>query len=167
MTDGGDETTEGAAAETRARRLLRDVGADRDWGFDPETVAIDDAGVLEHLSPVVRRWWVERFGAHVAANGGLFTPPQRGAIPHVAADRSCLVAAPTGSGKTLAAFTAVLDDLFARDRAGDLENAVYCLYVSPLKSLANDVERNLESPLAALSERIAASEGSDGDAPDV
>ncbi|WP_066416427.1 ATP-dependent helicase [Halorubrum aethiopicum] len=153
MTDGADGTT--GAAEARARRLLREAGGDRDWPFDPETVPIDDAGVLEHLSPVVRRWWVERFGAHVAENGGLFTPPQRGAIPHVAADRSCLVAAPTGSGKTLAAFTAVLDDLFARDRAGDLGNSVYCLYVSPLKSLANDVERNLETPLSKLSERIA------------
>jgi ATP-dependent Lhr-like helicase len=79
VTDGGDETTEEAAAETRARRLLRNVGADRDWGFDPETVAIDDAGVLEHLSPVVRRWWVERFGAHVAANGGVAHAPSSSA----------------------------------------------------------------------------------------
>ncbi|SMO66997.1 ATP-dependent helicase [Halorubrum cibi] len=161
MTDSTGETAE-AADEATARRLLREIGADRDWPFDPETVPIDDATVLEHLSPVVRRWWVETFGAYVAGNGGLFTPPQRGAIPHVAADRNCLVAAPTGSGKTLAAFTAVLDDLFARDRAGDLENSVYCLYVSPLKSLANDVERNLETPLSELSERIAASGGGDG-----
>ncbi|MFC5136323.1 MULTISPECIES: ATP-dependent helicase [Haloferacaceae] len=166
MTDSADGTT-GAAAEARARRLLREVGGDRDWSFDPETVPIRDAAVLEHLSPAVSRWWVETFGEYVAENGGLFTPPQRGGIPHVAAGRNCLVAAPTGSGKTLAAFTAVLDDLFARERAGDLENSVYCLYVSPLKSLANDIERNLETPLAELSERIAASDDrEDGDALD-
>ncbi|MUW15251.1 ATP-dependent helicase, partial [Halorubrum sp. CBA1125] len=81
--------------------------------------------------------------------------PQREAIPHVDAGRNCLVAAPTGSGKTLAAFTAVLDDLFARDRTDDLDDAVYCLYVSPLKSLANDVKRNLEAPLNGIAAEIA------------
>jgi len=49
----------------------------------------------------------------------------------------------------------VLDDLFARDRAGELDNAVYCLYVSPLKSLANDIKRNLETPLDAIAAEIA------------
>ena len=130
--------------------------------FDPETVPLPDADVLERLTPPVRRWWVDEFGRYVGENGGFFTPPQREAIPHVAEERNCLVAAPTGSGKTLASFTAVLDDLFARERAGELENAVYCLYVSPLKSLANDIKRNLEAPLEGISAEIAA--GGDGDA---
>ncbi|MDZ5810028.1 ATP-dependent helicase [Halorubrum sp. AD140] len=127
--------------------------------FDPETVPLPDADVLDRLSPPVRRWWVSEFGAYVGENGGFFTPPQREAIPHVDAGRNCLVAAPTGSGKTLASFTAVLDDLFARERAGELENSVYCLYVSPLRSLANDIKRNLEVPI----EGIAAETASRGD----
>ncbi|TKX75153.1 ATP-dependent helicase [Halorubrum sp. GN11_10-6_MGM] len=158
-TDRGDEAA--------ARALLRDAvdrGAIADPDFDPETVPIGDADVLARLSPPVRRWWVERFGEYVAENGGFFTPPQREAIPHVDAGENCLVAAPTGSGKTLASFLAVLDDLFARDRAGELENAVYCLYVSPLKSLANDIERNLEAPLAGIGEAVAAAEADGGDA---
>jgi len=53
------------------------------------------------------------------------------AIPRVDDGENCLVAAPTGSGKLAAAFTAVLDDLFARDRAGTLDNSVYCLCTSP------------------------------------
>ncbi|ESS05143.1 MAG: ATP dependent helicase, Lhr family [uncultured archaeon A07HR67] len=142
-------------AEAAARRLLREVGADRDWPFDPETVPIDDAALLDRLSPPVRRWWIDAFGGYVEENGGFFTPPQREAIPHIDAGRNCLVASPTGSGKTLAAFTAVLDDLFARDRAGDLADSVYCLYVSPLKSLANDITRNLETPLEGIAERMS------------
>ncbi|QAU11959.1 ATP-dependent helicase [Halorubrum sp. BOL3-1] len=157
-TDRGDEAT--------ARALLRDAverGAIADPDFDSESVPIDDADVLTRLSPPVRRWWVERFGGYVVENGGFFTPPQRKAIPHVDEGENCLVAAPTGSGKTLASFIAVLDDLFERDRAGDLENSVYCLYVSPLKSLANDIERNLEAPLAGIGEAIATAEGESGD----
>ena len=158
-TDRGDEAA--------ARALLRDAverGAIADPDFDPETVPIADADVLTRLSPPVRRWWIERFGGYVDENGGFFTPPQREAIPHVDAGENCLVAAPTGSGKTLASFLAVLDDLFARDRAGDLENSVYCLYVSPLKSLANDIERNLETPLAGIGEAVAAAAANESDA---
>ncbi|TKX85322.1 DEAD/DEAH box helicase, partial [Halorubrum sp. SS5] len=155
-TDRGDEAA--------ARALLRDAverGAIADPDFDPDAVPIADADVLARLSPPVRRWWVERFGAYVDENGGFFTPPQREAIPRVDDGENCLVAAPTGSGKTLASFLAVLDDLFARDRADDLDNAVYCLYVSPLKSLANDIERNLETPLEGIGEAVAAAEGDD------
>jgi len=152
-------------AEAAARALLRDAvdrGAVADPDFDPETVPIGDADILARLSPPVRRWWVERFGEYVAENGGFFTPPQRETIPHVDDGENCLVAAPTGSGKTLASFISVLDDLFARDRAGDLENSVYCLYVSPLKSLANDIERNLATPLEGIGEAVAAAEGEPG-----
>ncbi|RLM75841.1 ATP-dependent helicase [Halorubrum sp. Atlit-26R] len=160
------ETTD-RSDEAAARALLRDAvdrGAVADPEFDPASVPIADADVLARLSPPVRRWWVERFGGYVGENGGFFTPPQREAIPHVDAGENCLVAAPTGSGKTLASFLAVLDDLFARDRAGDLENSVYCLYVSPLKSLANDIERNLETPLEGIGDAVAAAAGNGDDA---
>jgi len=132
-----------------ARALLADLD-----GFegDPETVGIDDEDVFELLDPAVKRWWVEQFGEFVPENGGFFTPPQKGAIPHVHAEENALICAPTGSGKTLASFTAILNELFARERESGLENSVYCLYVSPLKSLANDIHRNLEEPLSGIRE---------------
>ncbi|WP_435358701.1 ATP-dependent helicase [Haloarchaeobius sp. DFWS5] len=119
---------------------------------DPESVQLDDEDVLGLLDPAVRAWWVEQFGSYVAENEGFFTPPQKGAIPHIHADRNALICSPTGSGKTLASFTAILNELFAIEREADdgLDNAVYCLYVSPLKSLANDIHRNLTEPLEGI-----------------
>ncbi len=135
------------------RELLAGVDTD----FDPETVAIDDADVLERLHPAVREWWVEQFGTYVPENGGFFTPPQKEAIPLIAEGENALICAPTGSGKTLASFTAIINELYQRevDPGGGLDNAVYCLYVSPLKSLANDIHRNLEVPLEGISEKLA------------
>ena len=127
---------------------------EQDVDFDPETVDIDDADVLELLDPVVREWWVEQFGGYVPGNGGFFTPPQKEAIPLIHEGENALVCAPTGSGKTLASFTGIINELFARDRAEGLENSVYCLYVSPLKSLANDIHRNLGVPLADITEKL-------------
>ncbi|MCH7659770.1 MAG: ATP-dependent helicase [Euryarchaeota archaeon] len=122
-------------------------------GVDPASVT--DLAVLDSLSPAVQEWWVEQFGEYVPQNGGVFTPPQREAIPLVQEGENALICAPTGSGKTLASFSAVIDDLIARDREDDLENSVYCLYVSPLKSLANDIHRNLEVPLTEITETLA------------
>jgi len=135
---------------------LLDSVADVD--VDPGDV--DDADVLSSLSPSVRQWWVERFGEFVPENGGFFTPPQKEAIPLVGADENALVCAPTGSGKTLASFTAIIDALFEREREDGLENSVYCLYVSPLKSLANDIHRNLTEPLEGITD-VAAERGED------
>jgi len=132
----------------------RELLADADVGFDAASVDIADGEVLDLLEPAVREWWVEEFGAAVPGNGGFFTPPQREAIPLIHGGENALICAPTGSGKTLASFTAIINDLFRRERAGDgLENSVYCLYVSPLKSLANDVHRNLDVPLSAIAAR--------------
>ena len=149
----------------RGRALLREAAeqartdADKtSFTFDPETVEINDADVLTRLDPAVQEWWVSQFGRYVAENDGFFTPPQREAIPLVDNQENALVCAPTGSGKTLASFTAVLNDLFKRARKRDdgLENQVYCLYISPLKSLANDIHRNLDVPLSGIRERIIA-----------
>ncbi len=136
----------------------RDLLAGVDTDFHPETVAIDDADVLEGLHPAVREWWVETFGAYVPENGGFFTPPQKEAIPLIQDGENPLICAPTGSGKTLASFTAIINELYQREveLADGLDNAVYCLYVSPLKSLANDIHRNLEVPLEGISEKLAA-----------
>ncbi|WP_299270533.1 ATP-dependent helicase [Halorientalis sp.] len=122
--------------------------------FDPAAVEIDDADVLDSLEPVVREWWVEQFGEYVPQNGGYFTPPQKKAIPLIHQGTNALVASPTGSGKTLSAFLSIIDELFRRDRTEGLENSVYCLYISPLKSLANDIHRNLEVPLAGITEKL-------------
>ncbi|WP_254809385.1 ATP-dependent helicase [Natronosalvus amylolyticus] len=119
--------------------------------FDPETVAIDDGDVFEALEPAVRQWWLEEFGEYVPENGGFFTPPQKGAIPRIQSRTNTLICAPTGSGKTLASFTAIINELYRRSReTAGLENSVYCLYISPLKSLANDIHRNLEVPLEGI-----------------
>ncbi|WP_159901104.1 ATP-dependent helicase [Salinirussus salinus] len=134
----------------RGRALL----AEQDVDFDPGSVAVDDADVLDLLDPVVQEWWVEQFGAYVPGNGGFFTPPQKEAIPLIHEGENALVCAPTGSGKTLASFTGIINELFARDRADGLENSVYCLYVSPLKSLANDIHRNLEVPLKGITGKL-------------
>jgi ATP-dependent Lhr-like helicase len=133
-----------------ARELL----AESNVSFDPANVDIDDADVMDLLESPVREWWVDEFGAFVPENGGFFTPPQKEAIPLIHEGENALVAAPTGSGKTLSAFSSIINELFRRDRAGGLDNSVYCLYVSPLKSLANDIHRNLEVPLDGITERI-------------
>ncbi|KTG08627.1 helicase [Haloprofundus marisrubri] len=135
----------------------RELLAASDVDFDPETATIEDESVLDLLEPSVREWWVDEFGAYVPGNGGFFTPPQREAVPFIHERKNALICAPTGSGKTLASFTAIINELFRRDRelTDGLENSVYCLYVSPLKSLANDIHRNLALPLDGISERMA------------
>ncbi|MFB6207131.1 MAG: ATP-dependent helicase, partial [Haloglomus sp.] len=135
------------------RELLRDCHDD--LPFDPGAVDIDDADVLARLEPEVREWWVETFGAFIPGNGGFFTPPQKEAIPLVDEGENALVCAPTGSGKTQSSFAAIYNDLFRRAKADDLENSVHCLYISPLKSLANDIHRNLAEPIDAITDKLA------------
>ena len=122
--------------------------------FDPAEVSIDDEDVLDALEPVVQEWWVEQFGEFVPENGGFFTPPQKEAIPLIENGTNTLVCSPTGSGKTLSSFTSIINELFRRDQAEGLDNSVYCLYISPLKSLANDIHRNLEVPLEGITEKL-------------
>ncbi|HUO06785.1 MAG TPA: DEAD/DEAH box helicase [Phycisphaerae bacterium] len=90
---------------------------------------------------------------------GFPTPPQVMGWPVIGAGKSCLVLAPTGSGKTLAAFLAAIDWLARRLMAAEAESkttwGVQILYVSPLKSLANDVQKNLIKPLRELSDVAA------------
>ncbi|TKR28290.1 ATP-dependent helicase [Natronomonas salsuginis] len=147
-----------SAVEGSAETFVREQLSGRGFDYDSEAIDIDDADAFSRLSPDVRAWWIEQFGEFVPENGGLFTPPQKGAIPLIDEGTNTLVCAPTGSGKTLSSFTAIIDDLFERaeERDDGLENSVYCLYVSPLKSLANDIHRNLTEPLEGISERLEA-----------
>ena len=144
--------SDGPSAEQAVRERLAEGG----FEYDAETVDIDDAEAFSRLGPDVREWWIERFGEFVPQNGGLFTPPQKGAIPLIDEGTNTLVCAPTGSGKTMASFSAIIDDLFERAKTSEdgLKNSVYCLYVSPLKSLANDIHRNLTRPIEEITAKL-------------
>ena len=102
---------------------------------------------LDHFHPAVAAWFGRTFSAP--------TEPQRHAWPAIASGKHALIAAPTGSGKTLAAFLAAIDALVRRGVTGALEDATHVVYVSPLKALSNDVQRNLELPLAGIAEELA------------
>ncbi|MCC7565508.1 MAG: ATP-dependent helicase [Methanomicrobiaceae archaeon] len=105
-----------------------------------------DGEILGLFDDCVREWCERSFGGRAA----LFTPPQRLAVPLIHRGRNVLICSPTGSGKTLAAFLSIIDRLFLLSRTEGLENSVYCLYISPLKSLANDIHRNLMEPLDGI-----------------
>jgi len=81
---------------------------------------------------------------------GTPTEPQEQGWPHILAGRTTLISAPTGSGKTLAAFLACIDRLVRKALAGDLSDRTEVLYVSPLKALGNDIQKNLEGPLGEI-----------------
>jgi ATP-dependent Lhr-like helicase len=133
----------------RERLVDRDSVLD----FDTSSVQIDDGETFSLLEPAVQEWWIDQFGPYVPENGGFFTPPQKEAIPLIHDRTNALICAPTGSGKTLASHTAIINELYRRERGSSLENSVYCLYVSPLRSLANDIHRNLEVPLEEIAAR--------------
>lgn len=149
-----DDTQDGLEESAMtAREVLAQTG--EDYSFDVDEVPIEDEEVLSLLEPSVQEWWARQFGSYVPQNTGFFTPPQRGAIPLIHNKENTLIVAPTGSGKTNASFTAIINELYRLQRtAGGLENSVYCLYISPLKSLANDIKRNLEEPLEGIKERF-------------
>jgi ATP-dependent Lhr-like helicase len=92
--------------------------------------------------PLIRRWFSSRFESP--------TLPQDEGWRHITQGESTLIAAPTGSGKTLAAFLWSIDRLFRKAVEGSLEDRTSVVYVSPLKALGNDVERNLNVPLKEI-----------------
>jgi len=98
--------------------------------------------VAELQRSVVTEWFAKRFGGP--------TPAQREAWPRIAAGRSVLVISPTGTGKTLAAFLAVLNELALRAAEGRLQRAIHAIYISPLRALSYDLEKNLRGPLAEI-----------------
>jgi len=101
---------------------------------------------LADFHPASRAWFEERFGQATKA--------QADAWPQIRAGRHTLIAAPTGSGKTLAAFYAAIDMLLQRGLNGELSEGVQILYVSPLKALSNDIQKNLEQPLNGIAEQL-------------
>ena len=84
-------------------------------------------------------------------------PPKSAAWPVIQARAHALLIAPTGTGKTLAGFLAILDRLWHEHQAGKLPaDALRCVYLSPLRSLGYDIERNLTEPLEAIRSRSGA-----------
>ena len=99
---------------------------------------------LSGFHPIIRDWFQQRFGTP--------TEVQAQSWPAIAEGHDLLIAAPTGSGKTLAAFLSCIDGLFKQALAGELEDRTHIVYVSPLKALSNDVQKNLQQPLAEIAE---------------
>src|SRR5580693_1300041 len=111
--------------------------------MDPVAIANSpELRALEWAHPLVREWFVTKFSTP--------TEPQELGWPHILARRDTLICAPTGSGKTLAAFLACIDTLVRKAVAGDLLDQTEVLYVSPLKALGNDIQRNLDAPLGEI-----------------
>jgi ATP-dependent Lhr-like helicase len=96
--------------------------------------------------PAVAAWFGRSFAGP--------TPAQAQAWPAIEAGQNVLIAAPTGSGKTLAAFLAAIDGLVRQGVAAPLKDETQVVYVSPLKALSNDIQKNLQAPLAGIREAL-------------
>src|SRR5262249_53843948 len=107
---------------------------------------MDQQNPLFH--PAVAAWFGQTFSAP--------TPAQADAWPAIKSGQHVLIAAPTGSGKTLAAFMAAIDDLVRQGLEGRLTDETQVVYVSPLKALSNDIQKNLQAPLAGIRAALAA-----------
>jgi len=103
-----------------------------------------DEVVYSLFEETIQKWFKKKFGQ--------FTPPQKMGIKLIAEGKNVLITSPTGSGKTLTAFIYSIDYLYRLIKKGELKDNVYVLYVSPLKALNNDIERNLKEPLQELAQ---------------
>src|SRR5215469_13452094 len=107
---------------------------------------IETVATTRVFHPAVADWFDRRFSAPTAA--------QAEAWPAIQAGQNVLIAAPTGSGKTLAAFLAAIDALVRQALEGKLKDETQIVYVSPLKALSNDIQKNLQEPLAGIREAL-------------
>ena len=94
------------------------------------------------LHPRLRKWIKKAFGR--------LTQAQELTLPHILTGKSVLLSSPTGSGKTLAGFLGVLDHLVRAHEAGTLGNRIHCVYVSPLRALTYDIQKNLLPALKGI-----------------
>jgi ATP-dependent Lhr-like helicase len=111
-----------------------------------ETAAINASLAWAH--PVVQEWFLTKFGSA--------TEPQIAGWPAILRGQPTLISAPTGSGKTLAAFLVCIDKLLRASLEGRLAPHTHVVYVSPLKALSNDVQKNLDLPLAEIQQLAVA-----------
>ena len=100
--------------------------------------------VLDLFERPFREWFRRKFKR--------LTPPQEKGIPYIFKGYNVLITAPTGSGKTLAGFACILNKLIKLSHENELEDRVYCIYVSPLRALNRDIYKNLISPLNEIKE---------------
>src|SRR6185436_3579352 len=97
---------------------------------------------LVRFHPIISEWFISRVGQP--------TDVQIQAWPAIQSGADALIAAPTGSGKTLAAFLSCINQLFKQALNRELDDHTQVLYVSPLKALSNDIQKNLQKPLAEI-----------------
>src|SRR3989339_1616619 len=100
--------------------------------------------ILHLLHPLVKQWFFKRFKS--------FSLPQLYAVTEIHSRKNILVSAPTGATKTLTGFLSILNELVDASQKGILEDRIYCVYISPLKALNNDIHKNLIEPLAEIEE---------------
>ncbi len=104
---------------------------------------------LSSLNFYIKDWFLKHYKEP--------TPPQLYSFKLIREHRNLLITAPTGSGKTFSAFMSILSELMDMAEAGSLEDKVYCVYISPLKALNNDIYRNLNKPLDDIYSKLGAS----------
>lgn len=105
-----------------------------------------DSEIYKELNPLVRDWFKNKFKT--------FSPPQKYAVLNIHRRENTLISSPTGSGKTLSAFMSIISELVDLSEKDILEDKVYCIYISPLKALGNDIEKNLDEPLGEMQELL-------------
>ncbi|MFA5312848.1 MAG: DEAD/DEAH box helicase, partial [Methanomassiliicoccales archaeon] len=98
--------------------------------------------VMDMMDPLIAEYFESKFSD--------LTEPQSYAVPVIHDRKNILVSSPTGSGKTLTAFLSIINELFKYAKEGKLEDRIYAVYISPLKALANDINKNLEEPLREM-----------------
>jgi len=98
--------------------------------------------MIDLLHPRLAAWFTETFGEP--------TDAQVQTVPHILDGRSVLLSSPTGSGKTLAGFLGVIDHLLRLHEADALGDAIHAIYISPLRALTYDIQKNLHEPLAGI-----------------
>ena len=105
---------------------------------------------LPFLDDVICEWFNNKYND--------LSEPQRKALPLIHDKKNVLVSSPTGTGKTLTGFLSIINELFIKAKNNELEDKIYCVYISPLKALANDINKNLNEPLKEIYE-IAKNQG--------
>ncbi len=101
-----------------------------------------DKQIFSVLHPFLREWFKEKFGE--------FSAPQKYGVLPIHNKENTLIFAPTGTGKTLTAFTSIINELTFLAEKGELEDRIYCVYISPLKALSRDIKVNLKEPLSGI-----------------